>query len=327
MTALIGSDHNGGRLRSGRMSEHLRAILDTTREPLLVLDGGLRIRMVNKAFCQTFRHSAVKANGRLLTRLGTGAWKSPALAVWLNRLKKKRLEIPDCELKGHFPWLGQRAILLNARRVQYTGAKRRIILLTLTDVTQQNRADVAAEKLTTSLRNDSMTDMLTGLYNRRGYTVLSQIFLDLAHRRGKRIFVIYADVDGLKQVNDQAGHLKGDQLLVRTAHILRKTFRKSDVIARIGGDEFAIATMENGHDSAATQIARLHANLKRQAARIKEGNNISLSVGVSYSNPLGTSSIEKLISEADALMYIEKRAKADAVSAASPLVEPTLAVN
>jgi diguanylate cyclase (GGDEF)-like protein len=154
-----------------------------------------------------------------------------------------------------------------------------------------------------------MTDGLTGLYNRRGYSLLGQHYLNLAHRRGKRIFVIYADLDGMKQINDQGGHSVGDQALTRTADILRNTFRKSDIIARIGGDEFAVVTIENGHDSAATQMTRLQANLKRHAAMNHYEKPIALSIGVSRSNTLGTSSIEQLTDQADANMYVEKRGK------------------
>jgi diguanylate cyclase (GGDEF)-like protein/PAS domain S-box-containing protein len=312
MTLIKTSDRaalNRSRLRFARMSDHIREILDTIREPFVVLNGGIRIRLVNKSFCRLFHLSPKKINGRSVDELGGGAWKTPALKNWLEAILAQRSSITDFELEGLFPTLGHRSMVFNARRVEIPGATRRILLLTIEDITQRKQAELAMGKLNESLKNDSMTDALTGLYNRRGYTVLSQQYLNLAHRKGKKVFVIYADMDGLKQINDQAGHPQGDQALIRTADILRKTFRKSDVIARIGGDEFAIATMENGHDSAAIQIARLQANLKRHTSQNNHDLPISLSVGVAHSNPKGTSSIEDLTSQADALMYIEKQSK------------------
>jgi len=297
------------RLRFMRMTDHIRAILNTIREPFVVLDGGLRIRLANKSFCRAFHLSPKEVNGKSVNTLGDGAWKTPGLRIWLEAILDKRSNIPDFELVGLFPTIGQRTMLFNARRVEITGASRRIILLTIEDITERKEAEAAIGKQNASLKNESMMDALTGLFNRRGYDLLSQHYLDLAHRRGKRIFVIYADLDGLKQINDRKGHSEGDQALIRTAEILRQTFRKSDIIARIGGDEFAIATMENGHDSADIQMARLKVNLRRHSAENHYGEPISLSVGVVRSNRLRNSSIQELTTRADALMYIEKRAK------------------
>jgi diguanylate cyclase (GGDEF)-like protein/PAS domain S-box-containing protein len=306
------------RLRFARMTGHIREILDTIREPFVVLDGGLRIRLVNKSFCWAFHLSAKKVKGKSVYTLGNGAWKNPALREWLEAIPDKRPDIPDFELEGPFAAIGRRTMLFNVRRVEIQGSSRRILLLTIEDITQRKQAESTMKKINKSLKSASMTDPLTGLYNRRGYSVLSQHYLDLARRRRKKIFVIFADLDGLKQINDQGGHPSGDRALVRTAEILRKTFRKSDIIARIGGDEFAIATMENGHDSVASQIARLRKNLKYHAIQHNYGQPLSLSVGVAVSTIRGTTSIEELTSQADAVMYVEKRTKRKALATASP---------
>ena len=302
------------------MTGHIREILDTIREPFVVLDGGLRIRLVNKSFCRVFHLSPKKVRGKSVYTLGGGAWKTPELRAWLEAILDQRSNIPDFELDGLFPGVGRRTMLFNARRVEITGASMRIILLTIEDVTLRKQAEGAMQKLNASLKTDSMTDELTGLYNRRGYDLLSQHYLDLAHRRAKRIFVIYADLDGMKQINDRWGHKGGDELLRRTAEILRDTFRKSDIIARIGGDEFAIAALENGHESAAVQVARLRANLIRHALRHHYGQPISLSIGVARSNPLGSSSIKDLTTQADASMYAEKRTKRRSVIPSNILI-------
>jgi len=301
-----------GRRRFARMVEHIRAFLDTIREPFVILDADLRIRLTNKSFCRTFHLSPKEVNGRRVDTLGDGAWKIPAFRTWLEANLAKRSPIPDFELDGVFPAIGHRIMMFNARRVEAVGASKRLILLSVDDITRRRQAEKAMRKLNKSLKDASMTDALTGLYNRRGYSVLSQHYLDLARRRSKKLSVIFADLDGLKQINDQWGHLGGDQALIRTAEVLRNTFRKSDIIARIGGDEFAIATMENGHDSVASQIARLRRNLKHHALQNKYDNPLSMSVGVAVSTSRRTTSIEELTSQADAVMYAEKRAKRNA---------------
>ena len=163
--------------------------------------------------------------------------------------------------------------------------------------------------LNASLQNHSMTDELTGLCNRRAFSVLSRPFLDLAHGQGKGVFVVFVDLDGLKRINDESGHGKGDEALKRTAEILTMTFRKSDIIARLGGDEFAVVTVDHGRESAARLLARLQMNNKRRNGQPQDGAPLSLSVGVAHSDPQDTSSIEELTTRADNLMYIEKRRK------------------
>jgi diguanylate cyclase (GGDEF)-like protein len=297
------------RMRFTRMTGHIREILDTIREPFLVLDGGLRIRLVNKSFCRAFHLSAKTIKGKSVYTLGNGAWKDPALRTWLEAILDQRSNITDFSLEGIFPNIGQRSLRFNARRVEISGASRRIILLTVEDKTKRNQAEAAMTKLNASLKRDSMTDKLTGLYNRRGYDLLSQHYLDLAHRRGKRIFVIYVDLDRMKKINDQWGHQAGNQTLIRTAEVLRTTFRKSDIIARIGGDEFAIVAMENGHESADIQISRLQTNFKSHAEQNRYGHPIAVSIGVTPSNPKKTATIQELTSQADANMYVKKREK------------------
>ncbi|MGZ3568836.1 MAG: diguanylate cyclase, partial [Thermodesulfobacteriota bacterium] len=86
----------------------------------------------------------------------------------------------------------------------------------------------------------SLTDELTDLYNRRRFFVLAEQYLKLAIRSKKRLLLFYLDMDDLKSINDRFGHNDGDQALIALGSILKKTFRESDIIARIGGDEFVV---------------------------------------------------------------------------------------
>ena len=98
--------------------------------------------------------------------------------------------------------------------------------------------------LQSELSSLALTDELTGLYNRRGFICLSEVQLKLARRSGCDMVLFFIDVDGLKQINDSFGHSEGDNALIRTAEVLRMTFRESDVLARIGGDEFGALAIE-----------------------------------------------------------------------------------
>src|SRR5258708_23276556 len=106
--------------------------------------------------------------------------------------------------------------------------------------------------LQAELGNLALTDELTGLYNRRGLMALAERQLKLGRRSGRGMLLFVMDVDRLKQINDSFGHLEGDRALKRTAEVLEETFRDSDVLARLAGDEFAVLLFEaSGHSEAA----------------------------------------------------------------------------
>jgi GGDEF domain-containing protein len=98
------------------------------------------------------------------------------------------------------------------------------------------------------LRSFALTDDLTGLYNRRGFLILGLQNLKLASRTGYSLLLFFVDIDQFKRVNDCLGHLEGDAFLICCAEVLKSTFRDSDIIARIGGDEFVILAQERAEN-------------------------------------------------------------------------------
>ncbi len=160
------------------------------------------------------------------------------------------------------------------------------------------------------LRGLSLVDELTGLYNRRGFMKLAELQLKIANRARSRLLQIFADVDGLKQINDRFGHEEGDLALIEVARILRQTFRESDVLARIGGDEFAILAADVQDGGAKVCAARLMDKLEtHNLSKPDRQYRLSVSVGIAHYDPAGPCSIEELLSRSDALMYENKRGK------------------
>lgn len=155
----------------------------------------------------------------------------------------------------------------------------------------------------------TITDELTGLYNRRGFFTLAEQQLKLADRLGKGIFMLYADVDDLKGINDTLGHHQGDMALVDTANILKTTYRQSDIVARIGGDEFVVAPIGTTGDEIEKLTSRLIENVQTHNAQENRAYKLSLSYGVAYYDPEGDCSIDELLSRAEKLMYEHKRLK------------------
>lgn len=157
----------------------------------------------------------------------------------------------------------------------------------------------------------SLTDDLTGLRNRRGFITLAEQQLKLA--RGRRsenqLLIVYADIDGLKQINDRYGHDEGSQAIIKIARILKDSFRASDIVARLGGDEFTILAIDANPDSGELIIARLTNSLAAYNAQRQHPYLLSLSIGLVRMDSRSALSISELVAEADRLMYEEKQSK------------------
>ncbi len=163
----------------------------------------------------------------------------------------------------------------------------------------------------------ALVDELTGLYNRRGFMAIAERQLKVGRRSGKGMLLFFIDVDDLKQINDSYGHSEGGKALRRTAQALEMTFRDSDVIARIAGDEFAVLAIEAADHSEATIRARLCEDLKSISAE-ESRYSIGLSLGVARFNWRDNRPIGELMAQADKAMYEEKRHRS------KPLFDPMI---
>jgi diguanylate cyclase (GGDEF)-like protein len=162
----------------------------------------------------------------------------------------------------------------------------------------------------------SITDSLTGLHNRRGFLSLAEQQLKLSNRTKRRLLLFFADLDGLKYINDTLGHEEGDQALIDVASVFKETFRSSDIIARMGGDEFSILTDEFAILTVDTEGNAPEIIIKRLQDRIDSHNNstnrkykLSISIGCSFYDPENPSSIDELMAKADKMMYEKKQKK------------------
>jgi diguanylate cyclase (GGDEF)-like protein len=155
----------------------------------------------------------------------------------------------------------------------------------------------------------SLVDELTNLCNRRGFYFLAEQQLKIADRIKKGILLLFADVDDLKWINDNLGHNVGDLALIDAANILKKTFRKSDIIARIGGDEFVVLALETPDAYAHILITRLQEHIKSHNAEGNRSFKLSISIGFAGYDPEHPCSIDELIAQADKYMYERKQSK------------------
>jgi diguanylate cyclase (GGDEF)-like protein/PAS domain S-box-containing protein len=168
------------------------------------------------------------------------------------------------------------------------------------DITERKRMEKKFHEL-------SIKDELTEIYNRRGFMELAGKQLHIAKRSKENLFLLYIDVDNMKWINDSLGHQIGDQALTEIASILRKTFRQSDIIARMGGDEFVVMiTDEKGQEDEASILQRLQRSIGEENAKTGRQYELQVSVGTLRCDYDRSCSLEELLSAADNLMYEEK---------------------
>ena len=169
------------------------------------------------------------------------------------------------------------------------------------------KSEVSLRRLSAELERLALTDELTGLRNRRGFFLLADQALRLARRTQARCLLLFADLDGLKQVNDTQGHAAGDALIVDAAQLLTGVFRESDVVARLGGDEFAVLAFVDDSETSVAVNKRLQSRIdafNRQAGRAVP---LSISFGIEELPDAHEVDLEALISKADHAMYGSKR--------------------
>ena len=177
------------------------------------------------------------------------------------------------------------------------------------DVTDRRLTEQRLTTQAEQLRNLSLHDELTGLYNRRGWLELARQGYRLAMREKRTAAVIFADLNGMKQINDVHGHEAGDHALQDTARILRAACREVDVIARFGGDEFVVFALD-------FTVAGLEAFRARTQGAIAAQNltglrefRLSISIGGAFFRPEKPEPLEELLDRADTEMYERKRAR------------------
>ncbi len=176
------------------------------------------------------------------------------------------------------------------------------VAITARDVTDRRRAE-------DELRALSLVDSLTGLFNRRGFEAVAAQQLKNAEHTTKASFLFYFDMNDFKVINDTWGHAAGDDALVKMAGVLRQTFRETDVIARMGGDEFVALALNCG-EVANTVLARLRSELAQQNARnglAGLGYTLSSAVGIARFMPDAPRTLEGLLAIADRDLYEDKR--------------------
>ena len=187
------------------------------------------------------------------------------------------------------------------------------ILVDITEMkTAERKLKLTMRKLQLTnekLENQSLSDHLTGLNNRRGFFSFGLQQMKIAKRLKKDNYLAYLDIDYLKEVNDSYGHAVGDQLLQGVASILKRTLRESDIIGRIGGDEFAVLAMRSEGIGERSLLARIEEGIREFRIKKHPRLRLSVSMGIVRVNPQKYQQLDDFLAHADFLMYQQKRDK------------------
>ena len=153
----------------------------------------------------------------------------------------------------------------------------------------------------------SMEDPLTGLYNRRGFETLAEQRMKFLERQQRGYYIFLADLDGLKIINDNHGHHEGDIAIKTAAKILRKVLRSSDIISRIGGDEYAMFISDDQEQTCEQIERRIHKECIEESNRLNKKWTLSMSIGHCYVEPNVKMQLSEIIKMADKVLYIKKK--------------------
>jgi len=277
--------------------EKYRSLVESTEDSIYLVDREYRYLFMNKKHLERMNISKEEALGQPYQK-----FHSPEENKKIVELVHKVLQTGGSVQQEHLSRRDSRYFLRTLSPVTDKDGRTVAVTIVSKDIT-------GIKQLEEKLRALTLTDELTGLYNRRGFFALVEPLLKLAKRQKKTLYMLYADMDKLKEINDTFGHQEGDLAIKDMASIFRATYRESDIIARISGDEFVVIPVEGvGNDSSGIEN-RLQEKVENHNAKGERQYKLSISCGIAHYDPLIPTSIDELLVQGERLMYEQKKRK------------------
>ncbi len=289
--------------------EKFRLLFEAAPDPILLMDDSCRFIDCNSAAVRMF---GVVSRGNILHR--SPAYFSPEYQPdGMQSTEKSEKVMRQAFVEGSVltEWVfrhrdGSHAIVdMSIAIVSIKGVK--VQLMHLRDISEKKHVEQ-------KLREISLIDELTGLNNRRGFMTLALQQIKIADRLAQGMTLLYADLDDLKIINDTYGHNAGDQALKDAAAVLKSSLRASDILARIGGDEFVGLILESGGETEQAVRTRVLENLNAHNLQGIRKYRLSLSFGTARYEVTEPCSMEELLERADRDMYRNKLEKKASLS-------------
>ena len=272
------------------------SLFETHAHAIARLDKECRIQRTNHAFCSLTGYSLEQVSSQRFDELFAASQRPRVVSL----LEKTRTGA-SATIEAQLHLKDRRTAEVELTTVPVVVREQTVGLYAIVkDITDR-------KNLERELENRALHDYLTGLPNRALFTDRLEHALHRASRAGRRIAMIYIDLDRFKLVNDRAGHAAGDELLREVASRLRTVVRQGDTVARLGGDEFAVLLESMRTEAEATNTAARIVNLLRKPCFVAGSEfQVGASAGVAISNE-DTEDPEDLVRQADMAMYEAKR--------------------
>ncbi len=259
--------------------EYAENIVESVREPLIVLSSALKILTANTSFYDTFKTTPQETIGQFIYDLGNQQWDIPELRVLFEKILPMSSVFNGYEVQHNFPGIGMKTMVLNAREIFRKSIGSNIILLAMEDITERKLKEDLEHQL-------AYFDSLTKLANRlllKDRLMQSMLSGKRNHSYGVLMFL---DLDHFKPVNDLYGHDAGDTLLIEVAERLKTCVRLVDTVSRFGGDEFVVL------------LSDLPGNIRQariEARHVAEKIRITLSVPYLLRLALDDADLERVV--------------------------------
>lgn len=304
-------------------------ILDTVREPLLVIDSDHRVLWANQAFHQHFTQETVDLKQRCIYELDAGRWNVAPLQELIHEVLEKGVEKRDVEIScAKDEQSNAHILLVNAKRLMRAEGASPVVVVGIEDITVQRYTErelsdyrahlenkvrqrtLELEKANRQLQRLATVDQLTGLANRHLFNRTMEHEWARARREKKQLSMLLIDIDHFKLYNDAYGHQRGDECLYQVANCLTANLaRTSDFVARYGGEEFITILP----DTPLAGAARLAEKLRNavEALHLAAGDPsisqwVTISIGAATCLPDRNRSYADLIKGADKALYAAK---------------------
>jgi diguanylate cyclase (GGDEF)-like protein/PAS domain S-box-containing protein len=279
--------------------QRFRSLVENLNDVIYTMDAQGRFTYVSPSVERIAGYDASEMIGQPLSKY-IPAEDIPTMYDWLEKALADGTK--DTELRV----LTKDGRILNMRTSVRThhpeGETEAVLHGLMTDITEY-------KLLQEELRALAVTDPMTGIYNRRGFTTLAEQHMRSSSRTRMKMLLFFCDLDYMKIINDALGHLEGDRAILDTSLILKRTFREADIIARIGGDEFAILSLNTADILPEYLLSRLQHQFDLHNAEANRSYQLHVSIGCAAFDPDDPCTLDDLMTRADTAMYEQKKLK------------------